>query len=138
MGEAINVVANVKLGKVDTSELTRALDVAIKAAATGATGGKAAVSTKDIERVFTSQSTAALMTYGKIESGLNKALKEMTDKMTGSMKGVGLAGADAAGIGTILQLVLGEALDEIVSILQSIVKLLLMLSGIGEIGRAHV
>lgn len=70
------------------------------------------------------------MTYANIEGPMSRAMAGLSERITVGMKMAGM-GAAAGGIGGLLQLVLGETLDQIVQILQSIVKILLMLSPIG-------
>ncbi|MCK9603015.1 MAG: hypothetical protein M0R66_01340 [Candidatus Omnitrophica bacterium] len=124
----MKAVVDVRIGRVDASGLNAAVD-AIVARATASTVGKtvSSVGGSQVDRKFVSESTSALLTYSAIERPLNEAFVKLSKGLEGAMKSAGL-GAAAGGLGAILQLVLGEALDELVRGIQSIVKLLLFVA----------
>ena len=147
MAEALNLVAKLKIEAVDASALSEALGNEIKKSIPS--GGDMSHPTSRV-----TESTAKLIGYEAIESPINRGMKGISDgiKMAimEAMKATSMpTGTDAAseakkaavsgvstaveGLGSVLEIVLGEALDQIISIIQNIAKTLLMLSGIGVI-----
>ena len=127
MAEPINLAVRLKIESVDASELEKKLGKAV--------GGTTAAGSGGAQGTFAAAKMEQLVGYQQIAKPINEAMAKMVNSLTGAMKESGM-GAAAGGIGAILQLVLGEALDEIINILQSIVRLILTITGIGPVLKA--
>lgn len=121
----MNVVLDVTLGKVDASALSAAVDSAI-----ATTGKTATARAPTMPEVAGTKGREGLMSYHALTAPVEKMMVGLSTSITSAMKNAGL-GSAAGGAGAILQLALGESLDQIVNILQSIVKVLMLIAGIG-------
>ena len=133
----MKVVIDGEIGDIDVSKFVKAVTKGVSDGVSKALNDEVAKAVKGaggeaskVNRVGTSDSTSKLMSYQMLTKPLEDMMLKFTEKISSGMKESGM-GAAGAGIGAILQLVLGEALDQMVSILQNIVKILLMILGIG-------